>query len=366
VAAHLRIAALVAAARTSSAAPKTAARDALEKALAAADERVGSGHPATHGAVVALAEAALGAGDVEAARGLVERLLDRNPPRPDPVFEERLVALVDRTATAAGEDGVALRGRLIAVRETQFGDDHAHTAHALALFGGVRLAAGDAESAANFTRRALDLQSDALPDDHPDLGATLLILAESLRAVGQMDEAGPHFTRALTIWERSAGADHPVTLETVRGLARTALGSGDSAAALPHLERLRAAATGKGSEAGALPEHTESLPHLRLLVTLAGILAEEGERDRSRQIVVESLALSCWQPAPYAEADVFETLAVSMAEIARVFKALEEPESSTEAIRRARGYATRVPSPKELLARVDAMLERETAVGSDL
>jgi len=266
----------------------------------------------------------------------------------------------------AGEDGAELRDRLIAVRETQFGDDHAHTAHALALFGGVRLAAGDAESAANFTRRALDLQSDALPDDHPDLGATLLILAESLRAVGQMDEAGPHFTRALTIWERSAGADHPVTLETVRGLARTALGSGDSAAALPHLERLRAAATGKGSEAGALPEHTESLPHLRLLVTLAGILAEEGERDRSRQIVVESLALSCWQPAPYAEADVFETLAVSMAEIARVFKALEEPESSTEAIRRARGYATRVPSPKELLARVDAMLERETAVGSDL
>jgi len=366
VAADLRIAALVAAARTSSAAPKTAARDALEKALAAADEQLGSGHPATHEAVVALAEAALGAGDVEAARGLVARLLDRNPPRPDPVFEERLVSLVDRTATAAGEGGSALRDRLVSVRETQFGDDHAHTAHVLALFGGARLAAGDAESAANFARRALDLQSDALPDDHPDFGATLLIVAEALRAVGQIDEAGPHFTRALTIWERSAGADHPVTLETVRGLARTVLASGDSAAAVPHLERLRAAATAKGSEAGALPEHAESLPHLRLLVTLAGILAEQGERDRSRQIVVESLALSCWQPAPYAEADVFESLAVSMAEIARVFKALEEPASSTEALRRARGYATRVPSPKELLARVEATLERETAVGSDL
>jgi len=366
VAADLHIAALVAAARTSSAAPKTAARDALEKALAAADEQLGSGHPATHVAVVALADAALGAGDVEAACGLVARLLDRNPPRPDAVFEERLVALVDRTATAAGEEGVALRERLVAVRETQFGDDHAHTAHVLALFGGVRLAAGDAESAANFARRALDLQSDALPDDHPDLGATLLILAEALRAVGQVDEAGPHFTRALTIWERSAGADHPVTLETVRGLARTALASGDSAAALPHLERLRAAATAKGSEVGARSEHAESLSHLRLLVTLAGILAEEGAGDRSRQIVVESLALSCWQPTPYAEADVFETLAVSMAEIARIFKALEEPESSTEAIRRARGYATRVPSPKELLARVDATLERETAAGSDL
>jgi hypothetical protein len=113
-------------------------------------------------------------------------------------------------------------------------------------------------------------------------------------------------------------------------------------------------------------ESSDSIAHLRLLVRLGAILAENGDRDRAREVIVESLALSCWQPSPYADADVFESLAVSMAEIARVFKTLEEPASSTEALRRARGYATRVASPKELLARVDATLERETAVGSDL
>lgn len=366
VAADLRVAALVAAGRTSSAAPKTAARDALEKALAAADEQLGSGHPATHEAVVTLAEAALGAGDVEAAHALVARLLDRSPPRPDGLFEERLVALVDRTATAVGDDGAALRDRLIAVRETQFGAEHGHTAHVLVLFGGTRLAAGDATTAAAYGRRALDIQSKSVREDHPDLAATLMVVAEALRAGGQVEQARPLFERALVIWERAAGDEHPVTLTTRRGLARTALATGDTAAALPHLERLRAAATATPSTAALATEPADPIAHLRLLVRLGGILAEAGERDRARQIVVESLALSCWQPAPYAEADVFESLAVSMAEIARIFKALEEPASSTEALRRARGYATRVASPKELLARVDATLEREGLVGDDL
>ncbi len=366
VAADLRVAALVAAGRTSSAAPKTAAREALEKALAAADEQLGSGHPATHEAVVTLAEAALGAGDVEAAHALLARLLDRNPPRPDAHFEERLVSLVDRTATAAGDDGQALRDRLIAVREAQFGADHGHTAHVLVLLGGSRLAAGDATSAAAYGHRALDIQTKALREDHPDLAATLVVVAEALRAGGDAEEARPLFERALVIWERAAGDGHPVTLATRRGLARAVLAAGDTAAALPHLERLRAAATAKGTDSGLATESSDSIAHLRLLVRLGAILAENGDRDRAREVIVESLALSCWQPSPYADADVFESLAVSMAEIARVFKTLEEPASSTEALRRARGYATRVASPKELLARVDATLERETAVGSDL
>lgn len=352
-----QVAALVAAARARTAPPGSAARDALESAVREADERLGAGHPVTHAAVLSLAEAALAAGDVEGAAALVERLLDRGVPRPDAAFEERLVALVDAVADARqGDDSP--RDRLVAVRALQFGDDHPHTGLALALLGGRRFAAGDAPAAAALCRRALTIQEAALGADHPETAATALVLATALAAAKEPADARTAFERALAIWERTAGPRHPVTLATVRGLAGVTLSGGDKAAALPLLERLHAAY--------AADAEGDTIAHARVLARMGLVAAEAGDRDRARAIVAEALALSCWQQPPYADQSMFAGLALTMAEIARVFKTLDDADASTDAVRRARGLATRLASPRETLARIDATLVRPDVVADPL
>lgn len=353
-----RVAALVAAARTRSAAPGSAARDGLESAVRAADERLGAGHPATHAAVLALAEAALAAGDTEAAATLVDRLLDRGVPRPDAAFEERLVALVDAVAAAREGDGESPRDRLVALRARQFGEEHPHTGLALALLGGRRFAADDAAAAVALCRRALAIQEAALGADHPETAGTALVLATALGAAKEPAAARPAFERALAVWERTAGPRHPVTLATVRGLTGATLSAGDTAAALPLLERLHTAY--------AADAEADAVAHARVLARTALVLAQRGDRERARAVVAEALSLPCWQQPPYADQSVFETLALTMGELARVFKTLDDADASTDAVRRARGIATRLASPRETLARIDALLVRPDVAADPL
>jgi tetratricopeptide (TPR) repeat protein len=351
-----RIAALVAAARTRAAPPGSAARAALEAAVRAAEQRLGAGHPATHLAVLALAEAAIGGGDAEAAAALVDRLLTRGIQRRDAASEERLVGLVDRVAEATGGADGSPRERLVTLRAAQFGGEHAHTGLTLALLGGRRCAAEDFESAAALCRRAIAIQEAALGADHPEVAAASLVLAMALASANQPATARPAFERALAIWDRTADPRHPVTLVTIRGLTQAVLAGGDTAAALPLLERLHAA-----QAADADP-----IDSARILVRMSLLAAAAGEGQRSRDLVDKALALPCWQQPPYADQAVLEPLALTMAEIARVYKTIEDANASTEALRRARDLAMRLASPRETLARIDATLERSDVAADPL
>ena len=83
----------------------------------------------------------------------------------------------------------------------------------------VRLAAGDAEGAVFYLRKALDLQRRVLPPNHPEIAAMLNKLGQALPRIGALEEGEQAIREALAIQRVSLDEDHPAVLSTRSALA---------------------------------------------------------------------------------------------------------------------------------------------------
>ena len=351
-----RIALAVAAARPLVGGSEQAkAKAALERAVQEAESQIGRSHPQTQAAVLALAEC-LAVTTPAAARPLVERLLAGGAASPRADGDERLVRLFESVGVTQESDGsgrtaAAWGDELLRLRREQLGAEHPRVAATCLNLAAGRLGAGAVDAAIARCREAIALQERSLGRDHPEVAASLLVEGDAYRRGGQFDEAAAAVSRSLSIWEAKAGHWHDATLAAVRSLAGVRLAQGRAADALPLLERLLAADT-KATQA-------QPARHARLLVRLAGVLATTDAAERSRSCLKEALSLPCFDPAddegdPDNDPAVRE-LALTLAEAARVFAVLDDKAAATEAVRRARGLAIGMASPRDTLALIDGI-----------
>jgi hypothetical protein len=356
VPAEERIALAVAAARPLVGRSEQAkAKAALERAVQEAESQIGRSHPQTQAAVLALAEC-LAATKPAAARPLVERLLASGAASPRADSDERLVRLFESVGATQASDGsgrtaTAWGDELLQLRRGQWGAEHPRVAATCLSLAAGRLGAGAVDAAIARCREAIALQEQSLGRDHPEVAASLLVEGDAYRRGGQFDEAAAAVSRSLAVWEAKAGHWHDATLAAVRSLAGVRLAQGRAADALPLLERLLAADT---DAAQAQPAR-----HARLLVRLAGVLATTDAAERSRRCLKEAISLPCFDPAdeegdPDNDPAVRE-LALTLAEAARVFTVLDDKAAATEAVRRARGLAIGMASPRDTLALIDGV-----------
>lgn len=351
-----RIALAVAAARPLVGGSEQAkAKAALERAVQEAESQIGRSHPQTQAAVLALAEC-LAVTTPAAARPLVERLLASGAASPRADGDERLVRLFESVGATQESDGsgrtaAAWGDELLRLRREQLGAEHPRVAATCLSLAAGRLGAGAVDAAIARCREAIALQERSLGRDHPEVAASLLVEGDAYRRGGQFDEAAAAVSRSLSIWEAKAGHWHDATLAAVRSLAGVRLAQGRAADALPLLERLLAADT-KATQA-------QPARHARLLVRLAGVLATTDAAERSRSCLKEAISLPCFDPAddegdPDNDPAVRE-LALTLAEAARVFSVLDDKAAATEAVRRARGLAIGMASPRDTLALIDGI-----------
>lgn len=351
-----RIALAVAAARPLVGGSEQAkAKAALERAVQEAESQIGRSHPQTQAAVLALAEC-LAVTTPAAARPLVERLLAGGAASPRADGDERLVRLFESVGATQESDGsgrtaAAWGDELLRLRREQLGAEHPRVAATCLSLAAGRLGAGAVDAAIARCREAIALQERSLGRDHPEVAASLLVEGDAYRRGGQFDEAAAAVSRSLSIWEAKAGHWHDATLAAVRSLAGVRLAQGRAADALPLLERLLAADT-KATQA-------QPARHARLLVRLAGVLATTDAAERSRNCLKEAISLPCFDPAddegdPDNDPAVRE-LALTLAEAARVFAVLDDKAAATEAVRRARGLAIGMASPRDTLALIDGI-----------
>jgi tetratricopeptide (TPR) repeat protein len=325
------------------------AKTELERAVREAETQLGRSHPQTQAAVLALAEC-LAMTTPAAARPLVERLLASGAASPRDDIDERLARLIESVGNAEARDGggntAATWGeQLVQLRRESWGVEHPRVATTCLSLAGGRLGAGFAAAAIARCLEAIAIQEQALGRDHPEVAASLLVLADAHRRGGEIEEASAAAARSLAIWEAKAGPEHDATLAAVRSLAGLQLARGRGPDALPLLERLLAA--------DSKTAQTEPARHARLLVRLAGVLATTEAVERSRRCLKEALALPCFDQLESASDDSVRDLALTLAEAGRVLKSLEDGPSATEAVRRARGLAIGMESPKDTLALID-------------
>jgi len=331
------------------------AKAALEQVVREADEQIGHSHPQTQSAVLALAEC-LAATAPASATPLVERLLSSGAISPTTETEERLVRLIESVAAKQQADGTgrtasAWGDELLRLRREQWGADHPRVATTCLTLAAGRLGSGDSDAAIARCREAIAIQEKALKKDHPEVAAGLLIMAEAHRLNGNFDDAAAALSRSLAIWEAKAGTRREVTLVAVRSLAGIRLAQGRGSDALPLLERLLAAG---GDTALAHPAR-----HARLLVQLAGALATTDAKERSRRCLNEALSLPCFEAANGRADSEIRQLVFTLAEAARLLAVLEDQPAATETIRRARGLAIDLKSPRDTLTLIDEIAAGE-------
>jgi len=328
-----------------------AARPALERAVREADEQLGPSHPQTQAAVLALAECLALSSPAE-ARPLVERLLARGATSPRADSDERLVRLIETVGATPGSDeadrtAAAWGEELLRLRREQWGAENPRVATTCLARAAGRLAAGDVDEAISLCRQAVTIQEQAFGADHPEVAASLLVAGDAHRRGERFDEAAAALERSLAIWEPKAGKSHRATLAAIRGLAGVRLAQGRGADALPLLERLLAAE-------GPMAEG-EPIRHARLLVRLAGVLATTDAAERSRRCLKEAVSLPCFEAENDAGDPELRELALTLAEAARVLAVLGDQPAATEAVRRARGLAIGMATPRDTLAMIEAI-----------
>lgn len=333
-----------------------AAAPPLEEAAAEADRTFGPGHPRTQAIMIDIVRCALAADDVAAAREYAEGLLLREVVCPDPRSEESLVEVFDRLSHAAPGDEQAVAttpegvepsfvSRLIALRDTQFGSTHPRAALIRLLGGDARLAAGDAATALSRFDEALPMIRSAFGDDHPEFAAALMVQARALVGVDRPADAERSLRTSLTIWDAQAGPTHAATRAAVQMLAALLVAGDRTADALPLVERIR---VGLESDADA-----PDLERAAVLVQLATLHAKQDGHAAVKQLLAEALDIDCWSPHPAAAEAETEDLALRLADIARLYREAGDATAATATLRQARGLATRLTSPRDVLERIE-------------
>ncbi|HEY1011672.1 MAG TPA: tetratricopeptide repeat protein [Herpetosiphonaceae bacterium] len=264
-----------------------AARPLLEHALASVEQRWGSTHPRTAGALTQLAGLLETTGDYAMARPLYEWALAIREEVVGPAHPEtaaslhRLANLLDMMGDYAGARPLAERA--LAIREQMLGPSHADTAASLNTLAGLFGSLGDYAGALPLYERALAIREAALGPIHPETAESLNDLAWLLKNWGDLAAARPLYERALAIWEQVLGPLHPDTAVSLNNLGSLLRDAGDLAGARRLFERALAI-----REQALGPLHPTTAVTLN---NLGGLLRDMGEPGEARRLYERALTI---------------------------------------------------------------------------
>ena len=163
---------------------------------------------------LALRLAAAGHADLAAAAQSAQ------PGRPDEIVS-RVAHTLCRTLVESGQvkqAGTICR-QTLALKQRVYGAEHPAQASTLVQMANLSAAAGDSETALQWSRQVLAQLADALGPDHPRVGVGQLNLGADLRALDRLDEAETAAREALRIFTLARGPDHAHTLLAQNNLA---------------------------------------------------------------------------------------------------------------------------------------------------
>ena len=215
----------------------------LRQALSTVQRELGNRHIRTLEVVGLLAKSAAKRGDHELGSSLVDVVCKATPARQTVAKENDLVEtvaliglLLDRNELSNRADD--LRGRWLAMRESQYGTEAIELTESLVAFADAFQVGGMSPRAIPLYERAIAIREKAFRPDHPAVAAVLLPLARAFRVERQEEKAAEAARQALTIWDRSVGPEHEVANETVKLLAASLYTQGRLADAAPLYERM--------------------------------------------------------------------------------------------------------------------------------
>lgn len=310
----------------------------------------GPRHAETQAVIAAVGECAARAGDLAVAQKHLQSLIDSGVPRRGDADEQQLCNLVEGVAALeerAGKRDPAMETRfsLVALRQRQFGEEHARVGDVMVRLANARQAAGSHADAVALYERAVAIMEAVHGADHPEVAAVLAPLAVSYRALGANAQAEAVLARGLAIWEATVGRDHPVTLATVKPLALVRLALKKDEEALPLMQRLLAAYDADPA--------TPPADRLKLIKKLAQIHEARGDAEIARRYlerVVEAEAV-LGKTAGMGGGDAAgDEVAVDTSKLKRLITVDEQAEAN---LAKARSVASSLEAAQERLARVD-------------
>jgi tetratricopeptide (TPR) repeat protein len=195
----------------------------FERALAISEAQLGADHPRTAHNLSNLGENLADQGDLEHARPLLQRALAIYEAGAD--VDARAIANVltnlGRVLADQGDLSHAriLHERALAIRKTHLGRDHPLTAWSLTNVGAVLQRQGEFDRARSLHERALTIYEARLGPDHPYTAKNLTNLGDLLHQQGDLDAARTFHERALAIRETRLGPNHTLTIRSRQALA---------------------------------------------------------------------------------------------------------------------------------------------------
>ena len=269
----------------------------FEESLRLHQALYGDDHPETAEALSGLGLARYRAGDLEAARPLLERALairERAAAagEADPLAlsssYDRLANLNKRTGDL--EAARAQSERAVALAVSALGPDHERVGRVRNNYGLVLDAMGDTRGALRELEASLAILERVFGPDHPRVAATLGNLVLKRQRLGDHAGALAGAERAIVILEGSYGPEHPTTAEAYTSLGLVLGDAGDHERAREML-----AISLARYEAALGPEH-----HLIAypLVNLGRELRRLGRHDEAWPLYERALALRVAQLGP--------------------------------------------------------------------
>lgn len=278
-------------------------QDALEQALALAEQHHGREHPRLIEPLVDLGALHKNKGSLDAAEAAYTRALTiagATLPEGDPkvaVIENNLGSL----ALDRGDDPVARRHfeRALQVLQSALGPDNPRCIPILVNLASLYGRLGEYDAAVRSFESALDIIRVTKGEDDPMVGYLLINIAQTQRAQGDREAAQRSHEKALDILERALGPDHPDVAVALLNLA-----GNDSVWENYELaeRRARRALTIRRDKLG--PDHPKTAhAEMALAIALGGL----GRLSEARALVehaIEIRTTTGTTPGDLVEADI--------------------------------------------------------------
>jgi CHAT domain-containing protein/tetratricopeptide (TPR) repeat protein len=283
-----------------------------ERAVALAEEALGSEHPDLAATLANLASAYYGKGQYARAKPLLERSLAIFEKALEPEHLGVAMSLHNLASLyrALGDYARAepLFERSISIRENALGPNHPEVARSLHEFAALYFETADYARAEALIGRSLAIREKVHGPEHLEVALSLNSLAELFRAKGNYARAVPVYERSLAIFEKALGSDHRYVAVALSNLAVVNYSKGDYARAETLYERSLAI-----SEKALGSEHVDRAVPLN---GLASLYRKKGDYARAETLYEQSLAI--WENALGPEHPYVSTALSNLAGLYRV------------------------------------------------
>jgi CHAT domain-containing protein/Tfp pilus assembly protein PilF len=256
-------------------------------ALRLREDVYGSDHPLAAEIATLTGKALWGAGEHEAARSLLERVLKTrrlalgpDDPRTAETHTNLGVVLYE-----LGEYAVARPHyeRALAINSKQYGEQHEATAADLNNLACLLRATADYAGARRMHERALATRRKLLGEDHPHTALSMSNLGLVLGELGDETAARRLLEQAVAICKKTLPPEHPTSLTALNGLSVRLQDMGEYAEALPLAEQV--VAINKRAVGSHHPRTGTSL------LNLGAVLTGLGKYPRAHTCYQEALVI---------------------------------------------------------------------------